>query len=151
MLYVDMSICSIKSGSFSNWSGFKIVGDNLDITICPRSQRVDRKASSLHFFHCFAVRDRVNFSLASESPNPLIYRPISDLPLHTLLPTLSDDQSLLSHFSVIISRVLAKEIPYFSVTFHDVIQSHIRHKHYDKMSLKSETVSSMCFPCMFIT
>ena len=52
MLYVGMSLCSIESGSFSNWSGFKIVGDNLDITICPRSQRVDCKASSLHFFNC---------------------------------------------------------------------------------------------------
>ena len=143
MLYVGMSLCSIESGSFSNWCGLKIVSDNLDITICPRSQRVDCKASSLHFFHCFVVRDRVNFSLASESPKPLIYRPISDLPQHTLLPTLSDDQSLLSHFSVIISCVLAREIPYFAVTFHDVIQSHIRHKHCDKMSLKSETVSSM--------
>ena len=41
---------------------FKIVGDNVDKNVKKRYLRVDQQNASLHFFHAFAVRDRIDFS-----------------------------------------------------------------------------------------
>uniref|UniRef100_A0A1X7STT9 Uncharacterized protein n=1 Tax=Amphimedon queenslandica TaxID=400682 RepID=A0A1X7STT9_AMPQE len=87
------------------WTGFKVVGDNLDITVHPRNQRTDVKAKSLHFFQCFTVKDCIDLTLASESPNPLLHKGISELPLDTLLPSLPDDQAMVHNMSVIIGRI----------------------------------------------
>ena len=43
----------------AEWTGFKIVGDNIDKTVRPRHMRSDRQAESLHYFHSYAVKDRV--------------------------------------------------------------------------------------------
>ena len=51
------------------WDGFKLVGDNIDKNIRPSEQRIDRQTRSLHYFHSFAVRDRVNFSNTSDAAN----------------------------------------------------------------------------------
>ena len=50
------------------WTGFKIVGDNIDKTAKPRHVRFDRQTKSLHYFHAYAVKDRVNFANESDSP-----------------------------------------------------------------------------------
>lgn len=44
----------------STWSGFKLVGDNLDKNVHPRYGRIDHRTQSLHFFQLYAVKDRVN-------------------------------------------------------------------------------------------
>ena len=41
----------------SNWTGFKIVGDNLDKNIHPSFSRSDNATRSLHYFHYYAVLD----------------------------------------------------------------------------------------------
>lgn len=66
---------------------------------------------------------------------------MSDLPLEDLLPSLSDDQVLLSNFSILISRVLCEELSYFIKNFDGVVTSHIRHLYSEEMSKRSETVS----------
>ncbi|KAL5484341.1 hypothetical protein EMCRGX_G020815 [Ephydatia muelleri] len=46
----------------SIWSGFRLVGDNLDKTIKPRNMRLSRQSTFLHYFNVYAVKDRINFS-----------------------------------------------------------------------------------------
>lgn len=108
------------------------------MNVVPRHKRIDKQTKSLHFFQSFAVRDRVDLSSASEDPNPFLYKQITELPVNDLLPSLSDDQTLLNNISILIARILVKEVHYFSDTFHDVATSHM---HYQEMSKKSETVS----------
>lgn len=47
---------------------FKLVGDNVDKFIKPRHETLDRQAKSLHYFHCFAVRDRVDMTSFDDNP-----------------------------------------------------------------------------------
>ena len=62
------------------WNGFKIVGDNEDKNVRPIFQRCNHHTQSLHHFHSYAVKDRVNLSGSSEEgkspssvdPNSLI-------------------------------------------------------------------------------
>ena len=46
------------------WNGFKIVGDNVDKNVRPTFQRSNQ---SLHHFHSYAVKDRVNLSGRKEN------------------------------------------------------------------------------------
>ena len=46
----------------SPWFGFKIVGDNIDKMIKLRYMRCDRQNQSLHYFHMYAVWDRIDLS-----------------------------------------------------------------------------------------
>ena len=52
------------------WKGFKIVGDNLDKNFRCTFQRIDYQTRSFHFFHAYAVLDRVNLSGTSDIPQP---------------------------------------------------------------------------------
>ena len=76
------------------WNGFKNVGDNIDMNVVLRRKRIDKKTKSLHFFQTFAVRDRLDLSNASEDPNPFLYKPVSELPINDLLPSVSDDMTV---------------------------------------------------------
>ena len=88
---------------------------------------------SLHFFHYFAVKDRVNLSGLSDKPNQYLAVPTSKLPINTLLPTASDHQTLVHNIGLLISRVLVEELP-FNSTFSDVVVKHVKHCHYTEMS-----------------
>uniref|UniRef100_A0A1X7U207 DUF6589 domain-containing protein n=1 Tax=Amphimedon queenslandica TaxID=400682 RepID=A0A1X7U207_AMPQE len=132
---------NIESSSVGQgqWYGFKIVGDNLDKNISRRHQRIDRKTRSFHFFNSFAVKDRIDLSSCSQCPNPFYSKPILQLPIDTLLPSVPDDEALIANFSTIVSRVLVAEFSFFSDTFEDVVVNHIQHDYYTEMSQKSET------------
>ena len=45
---------------------YKLVGDNIDKKVVPREMRSDYQARSLHYFHTYAVRDRVNLTDVSD-------------------------------------------------------------------------------------
>ncbi len=49
------------------WTGFKIIGDNLDKNVHPNFMRLSSQTKSLHFFHAYAALDRIDFSGLSES------------------------------------------------------------------------------------
>ena len=57
-----------NSNSSSRWHGFKFVGDNVDKNVKPRSETLERKGRSLHYYHHFAIEDRIDFSSESEEP-----------------------------------------------------------------------------------
>ena len=49
---------------------FQICGDNIDKTVCTRYMRYDKKNSSLHYFHSYAVLNRTDSSsLSDEIPD----------------------------------------------------------------------------------
>ena len=50
------------------WCGFKVVGDNIDKTVKPRDMRFDQPSKSLHYFHVYAVKDRIDASGLSAVP-----------------------------------------------------------------------------------
>lgn len=58
--------------STSEWTGFKIVGDNIDKNFRPTYQRHDNKTISLHAFHMYAVKDRVDWSSLSDTPGSVV-------------------------------------------------------------------------------
>ena len=63
----NSSVCNIdESKETAEWNGFKLVGDNIDKNFKPRYMTSDRQTKSLHFFHSYAVKDRINLSGISD-------------------------------------------------------------------------------------
>ncbi len=80
--------------------GFKIVGDNVDKSVKPRHETLEATSQSLHFFHAFAVKDRVDLSQCTDVA-PL--EP-EEIKVAEFLPTASDISILLERFKVLIMR-----------------------------------------------
>jgi len=78
--------------------GLVIVGDNIDKNFRPSYQRQDRQTKSLHYFHTYAVKNRVDVSSLSDA------RPAAVITLENLLPTQSDLNKLLKDFETLTSR-----------------------------------------------
>ena len=115
---------------------YKLVGDNLDKNIRPREMRSDHQTRSLHFFHTYAVHDRVNLSgLSNKAQLPNL----SLVDLETLLPSTADNEAMLKNFSILIGRTLGKYMPFFARFGHG-IQRHIPHEFSTEMAKKSEVV-----------
>ena len=79
----------------SSWKGFKIVGDNIDKNFRRSFQRVDFQTRSFHYFHSYAVLDRIDLSGYTDTPSSgeVDFTP-------------SDDEisSLLQVFGILVSR-----------------------------------------------
>ena len=89
---------------------------------------------SLHYFHAYAVKDRVD--LSSFSDTVLSTPPLSkDELFNQILPSADD------HFATLISRCLVDKIPFSSHNFKKATVKHIPHLHSDEMSQKSTIVS----------
>ena len=113
---------------------FKIVGDNIDKNIKPRDMREDR---SLHYFHVYGIRDRIDLTAyGDQQPSP----EIGSISTETLLPSSHDESAILTNYSILFARVLKKHMPFFK-KFGVGLERHIRHKYYEEMSLKSDVVS----------
>ena len=125
-------------------NNYKLMGDNIDISIKSRYMRAGAHLhnQSLHYFQFLAVRDRIDFSELETVPKQLCHNNSSKI-AKELLPNTNTDHTLLSDFSVIVSRILAANIPFFKFAVADVATWHKDHKHYEEMSLKSEVVSSI--------
>ena len=52
--------------SISNWSGFKIVIDNIDKNFRPSFKRHDNRTVSMHACNTYASQDRIDFSSISD-------------------------------------------------------------------------------------
>jgi len=80
-------------------SGYVIVGDNIDKNVRPSYQRHDRTTRSLHYFHSYALMNRVNTTQLSDD------RPSSiDISPDNFLPSSVDAEKLLSEFEVLVAR-----------------------------------------------
>lgn len=130
-----------SSGCASTLTQHKLCGDNIDKTVRQRYMRSDRHGtSSLHYFHSYAIADRIDFSNLSEES-----KYSTSLDNHALasmlLPSLEDEESLRKNFKVIVSRILYDNIHFIKYTFDGVVNWHIKHCYYNEMSKKSVTVS----------
>ena len=121
---------------------YHLCGDNIDKNVKRRYYRSDTSANtnSLHYFHYYAVKDRIDFSNMEEDPIQCEQEDRKQLAL-SLLPSSDDDTELRNNLCVLISRVLYSNIPYFKYTFDGVIEWHIQHDFYKEMSTHSEWVS----------
>lgn len=119
-------------------STYKLVGDNIDKTVRPRHMRSDNQVRSLHYFHLYGVRDRIDLSDFEDKPSCLS---AEDIDVTTVLPTTKDEATLKGLFGIHVARVLKKHMPFFS-TFGKHLERHIEHEYTSEMSQKSEVVST---------
>ena len=130
-LFHSESSSSCKSASqrqshVSCIPSFKIVGDNVDKYVKPRHKTTDIQASSLHYFHSYAVKDRCDVSALDDNPS----RPdLTSFSIDEVLPTAADYTSLMTNYTIIAARIIQKHIPFLrrtlrglSATFHIVVQ-----------------------------
>ena len=119
---------------------FKLVIDNLDIFVRPRTETSQRHADSLHFVHMYAVHDRINvssFSDVSQLPD------ISSVNVEDVLPSNHDLKVLKDNITVLISQTTLKYLTFFRRHINPkAVPQHITHKYTTEMSLKSEVVST---------
>ena len=148
--------CNQSDGPASNgWNGFKIIGDNIDMNFRRTFQRLDYSTVSQHFFHAFAVKDRVDLrDLSGISPNGA-----NVIDVQQLLPSDGDIKLMKDNFITLISRYDFSCVYCFMVFFYfrvlvshverfmsdaTTVMWHIPHKFSKEMSEKSTTVSSDC-------
>ena len=118
---------------------YKLVGDNIDKNVKPREMKIDHQTRSLHYFHTYAVRDRVNMSGYSDDIRP---PNLSEIDVSELLPTNVNESTLRKNFAVIAGRTITKYMPFFS-KLHKSLKKHIPHEFSHEMSQKSEVVSQV--------
>ena len=71
--------------------------------------RFDNQTRSLHYFHSYGVRDRVNIDDYSDQFEPPDHGSIE---LTHILPSQLDDSAMLNNFSILIARILKKYMPF---------------------------------------
>ena len=121
---------------------FHICGDNIDKTIKQRYMRVGKSASNeIHYFHSYAVSDRIDFSDLSETVIPTTMQDPRQIAL-SLLPTPEDDQAIRNNMCILMSRIIFENMEFAKVTFDGVVNWHIEHEFYKEMSGKSSVVST---------
>ena len=132
----------ISKARNSQTFGSKLVGDNLDKNVKARYMRSDKHHNqSLHCFHSFAIKNRIDFShLSDVQPHSCANSPHNTAV--SLLPSADDDRLLRKNFGILISRVLVTHMPFFKCSFDGVITWHIMHKYYEQMCRKSTVVSN---------
>ncbi len=130
-------VCQVKTNSF------RICGDNIDKTIRRRFLRSDRSNTSLHYFHSYAVLNRIDFSNLSDSlPDNSTITNLENVAV-SLQPTKLDDQILQDNIGMLISRILCTRMSFFRVCFQDLVHWHIKHKYTPEMSQKSVVVRTI--------
>lgn len=119
--------------------GVKLCGDNADWNVTPSFIRTDCQTQSVHYFHSYAVRDRID--LSSLSDIQLTNQPTTSEVVSKLLPTIHEESLIHDNFAVLLARMLCSNMKYFQWTFAGCIDWHITHRHSAEMSTKSEVVS----------
>ena len=120
---------------------YHLCGDNIDFTVKQRYMRIgNSKPDPIHYFHLFAVADRID---CSNLPDQIIATQQTDPSqiAASLLPTPEDDIALRDNICGLMSRILCDHVEFFKMSFEDVVEKHIKHEYYEEMSMKSIVVS----------
>ena len=120
-----------------NQHTYKLVGDNIDKTVKPRDMRIGSQTQSLHYFHAYAVKDRIDVSHMEDQPS---LPSLESMDMTTILPNEQDHKAMKGLFSIHVARVLIKFMPFFA-KFCSGLERHIKHDFFEQMSQKSEVVS----------
>ena len=116
-----------------NW---KLVGDNLDLTIKVRDMRLDNPNQQYHFFHTIAVQDRVRTAHLNDSrPQQLV----SNLSTSDFVLSSSDYKRLRSDLIVLVSRIVVAELSAFQF-MSEAVPDHILHEYSREMAQSSVVV-----------
>lgn len=119
---------------------YKLLGDNLDLGVKTRFTRMeDHRNESLDFFHCCAVKDRVDFSHLPFRQRYTCFNSTEKM-AKELLPSVKCDTELLSNITILVSRIIVEYMPIFNFALSDVVTWHLKHEYYTEMSSKSEVV-----------
>ena len=120
---------------------YRLVGDNIDKEVKPRNMTMEHQTRSLHYFHTYAVKDRIDLSAFSDD---VPTTNLDDMDLEKLLPSHHDEHMMTQNFTTLIGRCLVKNIPFFK-KFDTGIQKHIYHEYSEAMSAKSEVVRTKLY------
>ena len=113
------------------------MGDNWDLEVKARCQTKSQTNKSLHYFHAYAVKDRViSKGLANTRPQ----KSIDEVEMQEILPTAEVQESIISDLSKLIPRVIVAYLPPYK-SFRKAVQYHLPHQHSQEMAGKSEVVS----------
>ena len=137
------------------WYGFRLVGDNVDKNVKPRDMRLNSQTTSLHYFHTYAVKDRICFSHLSTDPIEIVqdricFSHLSTDPIEIVqdsinfemfYPTVGDNTQLVSNLETLVARMFVQRIPGLQSLSAEATH-HIEHLYSKQMALKSEVV---CF------
>lgn len=96
----DNGINEKSSVNATRWNGYKFVGDNVDKNLRTSFQRSENHGLSVHCFHGYAIRDRVNFEHLSEL-SPLHFSTLDPV---MLIPSDADVLALKKEFCIVMSR-----------------------------------------------
>ena len=133
---VSSDATRVEESGITKWSGFKLVGDNIDKTIKPRDMQLNKQATSLHYFNVYAVKDRIDFSHLSS--NATIIFP-EDITYDPFYPSSEDDNGLIHNFETLVTRILVQYVPGLQL-ISSKVNCHIEHKYSKQMSQKSKVV-----------
>ena len=93
---------------------------------------MENQTRDLHYFHVFAVLDRVNLSTFDDK----IHHPdLTRIDFSDIMPSLEDQMIMMHYFSVHIARTLQKYSPFIS-SLKSCIEHHIQHKYSVQMAKK---------------
>jgi hypothetical protein len=96
--------------SIKNGNRFRLVGDNVNTTIDVRHERKLKHRHMKHWFASAALVQHLDFNhLPAKSQQNLKL-----MPVHDLLPTPADYESLKTDYAVLCARVAAELVPAFS-------------------------------------
>lgn len=118
-----------------------IVGDNVDHEILVRVQTKSHTNRSIHWTHQYAILDRVQ---APELENKQSQKPVKEIQFAELLPDKNVQANLLSHWAIIVSRIITKYLKAFQ-PLHSKVVRHIPHQYSKEMATKSNLVRSANF------
>ncbi len=68
VLEEPINITKMDDNNKSSCYGYRLCGDNIDKTVRARYMRKEKRNSSLHYFHSYAVQNRIDTSLLSDVP-----------------------------------------------------------------------------------
>ena len=117
------------------------MGDNWDMEVKARCQTKSDNNKSLHYFHAYAVKDRV-VSEGLESTRP--QKGIDEVEMQEILPTAEVQEYIISDLAHMIPRVIVQYLSPYKL-FRKAVQYHIPHPHSQEMAGKSEVVSLQPF------
>ncbi len=136
-------IADAEDTTRASYPHYIIVGDNIDKNVSPRDMRVDHQTNSLHYFHSYAVHDRIDMSgYSNEIPDI----DVESLPFTTFLPSLNDCKKLRDNYIILASRVLVRHLA-FLAPLKGCVPQHIEHAHLKELTNKSDIVSYTSSAC----
>ncbi len=136
VLEEPINITKMDDNNKSSCYGYRLCGDNIDKTVRARYMRKEKRNSSLHYFHSYAVQNRIDTSLLSDVPPDDASSTTQDV-AKSILPSHDDDVVLKNNIAVLVSRVLVQYIDFLKFSFDGVVDWHIKHQYYEEMSSKS--------------